>query len=182
MKERSLLRQLYATRITGVWMPGVTRGRMHISIDRIISAATARKIQECQKKRAGLLLWSGIRDLYRCPRDVAVIEFRGIAAEEVSREQASLAGILSITTALHAQNPYSDSRELVMDILKWGEMAEVKGPESLREEVRRVVREMGRRYGITECGTRRLEEKQGESQVLRLKECKLRFVYELLRL
>jgi hypothetical protein len=36
--------------------------------------------------------------------------------------------------------------------------------------------------GITECGTRRLEEKQGESQVLRLKECKLRFVYELLRL
>jgi predicted DNA-binding transcriptional regulator YafY len=43
--------------------------------------------------------------------------------------------------------PYSDSRELVMDILRHGADVEVLAPDTLREEVRRVIAAMQARYG-----------------------------------
>jgi predicted DNA-binding transcriptional regulator YafY len=120
------------------------------SIDRIISCSTCKgKIKAVKRKDLDSYYGAAFGIFTGAPRDVAVIEFNGIAAEEVSREQwhPLQESSLDAKGTLTLKIPYSDSRELVMDILKWGELAEVKGPESLREEVRRVVREMGKRYG-----------------------------------
>lgn len=46
----------------------------------------------------------------------------------------------------HLQVPYADSRELVMDVLKYGPDVEVIGPAELREEVAGKVRGMGEIY------------------------------------
>lgn len=45
------------------------------------------------------------------------------------------------------QIPYSDPRELIMDILKYGPDVEVIAPASLRREVAERLREAARRYG-----------------------------------
>ena len=42
--------------------------------------------------------------------------------------------------------PYSDSRELVMDILKYGADVEVLAPAVLREQVREMVRALDELY------------------------------------
>jgi len=46
----------------------------------------------------------------------------------------------------HLQVPYSDSRELVMDVLRYGPDVEVLGPEELRAEVAERVRRMAGIY------------------------------------
>lgn len=46
----------------------------------------------------------------------------------------------------HLTVPYSDSRELVMDVLRYGPDVEVLGPEELRAEVAGRVRKMARIY------------------------------------
>ena len=43
--------------------------------------------------------------------------------------------------------PYSDSRELMMDVLKYGPDVEVVEPEALRAQVVEAVRKMGVVYG-----------------------------------
>ena len=43
--------------------------------------------------------------------------------------------------------PYADDRELVMDILRHGDHAEVLGPPQLRSRVREEVRRLHERYG-----------------------------------
>ena len=43
--------------------------------------------------------------------------------------------------------PYANMREIVMDVLRFGENAEVLGPAELREEMKRVARGVMRRYG-----------------------------------
>ncbi len=43
--------------------------------------------------------------------------------------------------------PYSDPRELVMDILKYGPDVEVAAPEELRAAVKKLIGEAGRQYG-----------------------------------
>ena len=42
--------------------------------------------------------------------------------------------------------PFSDSRELVMDILRYGPEAEVLAPDFLREAVREAARSTAERY------------------------------------
>jgi len=83
------------------------------------------------------------------PRATAEIVFKGDAAEEVSKQQWHPLQESSTNNdgTYTLKIPYSDSRELIMDILKWGDLAEVKGPEELREEIGRVV---GRMRGIYE--------------------------------
>ncbi|HON11602.1 MAG TPA: WYL domain-containing protein [Chitinispirillaceae bacterium] len=125
-------------------------GLRTFSIDRIISCSTCKgKIKAVKRKDLDSYYGAAFGIFTGAPRDTAVIEFSGIAAEEVSREQwhPLQESSLDDKGTLTLKIPYSDSRELIMDILRWGELAEVKGPESLREEVRRVVREMGKRYG-----------------------------------
>jgi predicted DNA-binding transcriptional regulator YafY len=42
--------------------------------------------------------------------------------------------------------PYGHSRELVMDILKWGDDAEVIDPKELREAVKTTIARMQKKY------------------------------------
>jgi predicted DNA-binding transcriptional regulator YafY len=46
----------------------------------------------------------------------------------------------------HLQVPYSDSRELVMEVLRYGADVEVLGPEDLRAEVAGRIRKMAGIY------------------------------------
>jgi predicted DNA-binding transcriptional regulator YafY len=43
--------------------------------------------------------------------------------------------------------PYSDPRELIMDILKYGPDVEVAAPDDLRKAVKNLLGEAGRQYG-----------------------------------
>ena len=47
----------------------------------------------------------------------------------------------------HLQIPYSDERELLMDILKFGPDVEVLGPESLRKTVKERLLSSLNQYG-----------------------------------
>jgi predicted DNA-binding transcriptional regulator YafY len=80
--------------------------------------------------------------IFNGPADkVATIRFSGIAAEEVSKERWHSAqtgrnmggGIYELDV------PYHKDIELVMDILRWGELAVVIEPEGLREKVRKIL-------------------------------------------
>ncbi len=71
----------------------------------------------------------------------AVIDFTGIAGSEVSREtwHPKQEGKWVDEKTYRLSVPYGHSRELVMDILRWGERAVVKEPDNLREEVRKAI-------------------------------------------
>ncbi|MDP1897989.1 MAG: WYL domain-containing protein [Sulfurimicrobium sp.] len=43
--------------------------------------------------------------------------------------------------------PYSDDRELVMDILKYGPDVEVLAPDTLRERVKKLLKSAFSQYG-----------------------------------
>lgn len=68
----------------------------------------------------------------------AEIVFTGSAAEEVSQEMwhpDQVGTWNKDSTEYLLKIPYSDSTELLMDILKWGDMAEVLAPPPLREKI-----------------------------------------------
>jgi predicted DNA-binding transcriptional regulator YafY len=70
-------------------------------------------------------------------KKTARILFTGIAAREVSGEEwhpLQKGEVLDHGSYL-LQVPYGDPRELIMDILRWGPMAEVLEPEELRGEI-----------------------------------------------
>jgi predicted DNA-binding transcriptional regulator YafY len=78
----------------------------------------------------------------------AVIDFTGTAAREVSNEQwhPKQKGEWFNDKTFRLAVPYGHSRELVMDILRWGEEAEVKGPEELRKTVKSKIKGMMKKY------------------------------------
>lgn len=119
------------------------------AIDRITACAKiSGKYKDVNKKELDSYYGASFGIFTGTPKATAEIEFRGIAAEEVEKEKWH-----PFQECTHNPNgsltlkiPYSDSRELIMDILKWGVLAEVKGPQELREEVRRMVGQMGKIY------------------------------------
>ena len=78
----------------------------------------------------------------------AIIEFTGTAAREVSHEiwHPQQQGQWLGETIWRLSIPYGNSRELVMDVLRWGDCAIVKEPRALREEVKRIIGKMGKKY------------------------------------
>lgn len=78
----------------------------------------------------------------------AVIEFTGTAAREVAHESwhPKQDGKWQDDKTYCFTVPYGHSRELIMDILRWGERAEVKEPKDLREEVRKTVKRTLKKY------------------------------------
>ncbi len=83
------------------------------------------------------------------PADTAVLHFsperaRWVADERWHPQQEST--VLADGT-YELRIPYSDPRELMMDILKYGPDVEVAAPASLREAVASRVRETAARYG-----------------------------------
>ncbi len=78
----------------------------------------------------------------------AVVEFTGTAAREVSRENwhPKQKGQWIDENTYQLTIPYGHSRELVMDILRWGDEAEVVEPKGLREAVKTTITRMQKKY------------------------------------
>ncbi len=79
---------------------------------------------------------------------LAVIDFTGIAAREVSSENwhPRQQGTWTDEETYRLTIPFGDCRELVMDILRWGDKAEVREPQELREKIRGIVEGMKKNY------------------------------------
>lgn len=77
----------------------------------------------------------------------AHIRFTGIAAREIAQEtwHPSQKGLWK-NGYYELMLPYGDDAELTMDILRWGALAEVLGPESLRVKVAGELREAVKLY------------------------------------
>jgi predicted DNA-binding transcriptional regulator YafY len=84
-------------------------------------------------------------------RDVqwATLEFTPAAARWVSAQQwhPQQRARVEKDGAYFLEVPYSDDRELVMEILKFGADVEVVGPEALRRRVAESLAQAARRYG-----------------------------------
>ena len=78
----------------------------------------------------------------------AVIDFVGSSAREVAHEQwhPKQAGKWLDDKTYRLTVPYGHSRELIMDILRWGEWAEVKEPRELREKVAKAIKRAIKKY------------------------------------
>ena len=78
----------------------------------------------------------------------AVIDFSGIAAREVSQENwhPKQQGQWQDENTYRLMIPYGHSHELVMDILRWGDDAEVIEPKELREAVKTTIARMQKKY------------------------------------
>lgn len=82
------------------------------------------------------------------PKHTAVLRFtperaRWVADEHWHPQQQSL---VLADGSYELRIPYSDSRELIMDILKHGAEVEVTKPEELRREVLEHLRKAGAKY------------------------------------
>jgi len=84
-------------------------------------------------------------------QDIAVIRFTGVAAREVAYEQwhPNQTVLSEDDGAIVLKIPYSDSRELIMDILRWADFAEVLEPYSLLQEIGVVTKKMAEKYAGT---------------------------------
>lgn len=81
------------------------------------------------------------------PKAIAHLKFNTHAAQWVAEERWHPDQFSEWRdNGFHLQVPYADSRELVMDILKYGPDVEVIGPTELREEVAGKVRGMKEIY------------------------------------
>jgi proteasome accessory factor C len=78
----------------------------------------------------------------------AVIDFTGTAAREVAHEQwhPKQVGKWLDDKTYRLTVPFGHSRELIMDVLRWGEFAEVKAPEDLREQVGKTLKRSLKKY------------------------------------
>jgi proteasome accessory factor C len=78
----------------------------------------------------------------------AEILFTGFAAKEIPQEEwhPKQQGEIRPDGNYVLRIPYSDSTELLMDILRWGENAQVLGPEPLRLEIERKIKKMSENY------------------------------------
>jgi proteasome accessory factor C len=78
----------------------------------------------------------------------AVIDFTGTAAREVAHEtwHPKQEGKWLDDKTYRLTVPYGHSRELTMDILRWGEFAEVKKPDELRKEVGKTIKRAMKNY------------------------------------
>jgi len=82
------------------------------------------------------------------PRHKATLLFSPEAARWVADEQwhPQQNGAMEIDGSYLLTIPYNDSRELMMDILKYGSEVEVKAPKSLREAVANTLRKATEKY------------------------------------
>jgi predicted DNA-binding transcriptional regulator YafY len=82
------------------------------------------------------------------PTATAVINFSGIAARYVKREQwHPQQKILDLdTTTVQLHIPFNNPTELLSAILCWGSDAEVIGPQPLRDEIAAITKSMAEKY------------------------------------
>lgn len=92
---------------------------------------------------SGYGIFSG-RALHRAELRFTPERARWVAQEQWHPKQK---GSFEKNGAFLLEIPYSDDRELVMDILKYGPDVEVLGPDSLRERVRKLLKNAFSLYG-----------------------------------
>ncbi len=82
------------------------------------------------------------------PKATAVLRFSPMRSRWVSRERwhPKQAGRWDKDGRYTLEVPYSDDRELIMDILRHGAEVEVLGPAPLRERVRQTLAGAGAQY------------------------------------
>lgn len=80
--------------------------------------------------------------------NIAEILFTGIAAQMVSEEiwHSDQIGMWKNKESYLLKIPYGNSKELVMDILRWGENAEVLNPPELRLKITSIIDKMRKKY------------------------------------
>lgn len=120
------------------------------SVSRILSATVADvKWEAVDAKR----LKSHVSDTYGIfpgpTQGTAKILFKGIAAEEVSKEKwhRKQKGVYNKERMEYTlEVPYGNTQELIMDILRWRDLAEVISPVALREEIASIINNMQNIY------------------------------------
>ena len=114
------------------------------SVDAITGAVVlAKRAREIKEKTLNENLGAGFGIFAGGKTQRAVLRFLPMRARWVSREtwHSEQDGHFELDGAYVLSVPYSDSRELVMDILKYGPDVEVLAPAELREVVRNQLRE-----------------------------------------
>jgi predicted DNA-binding transcriptional regulator YafY len=83
------------------------------------------------------------------PKATAVLRFSPMRSRWVSRERwhPEQRGRWDEKQRYVLEVPYSDDRELIMDILRHGADVEVQGPPELRERVREALKQAQKQYG-----------------------------------
>jgi len=81
-------------------------------------------------------------------RQMATVDFTGVAATVVSQEKwhPRQTGKWLDDTHYRLSIPFGEPHELIMDILRWGPLAEVTAPASLRAEVKKRLEETVKKY------------------------------------
>ncbi len=119
------------------------------ALDRISSALFSTEKFHRVPKKERELFFADAYGIFTGPAvATAHIRFYGPAAELVSREQwhPRQHGEWTDDHRYLLAIPYGDDRELVMDILKWGECAEVISPVELRNKVKSLLIKTLRHY------------------------------------
>jgi predicted DNA-binding transcriptional regulator YafY len=125
------------------------QGLRTFSVDAIGSAVIlSKRAREITDATLDEHLGSGFGIFSGRASHTAVLRFSPLRARWVSREtwHPEQDGSFELDGAYVLKVPYSDARELVMDILKYGADVEVLAPADLRDQLRRTVLEMAERY------------------------------------
>jgi predicted DNA-binding transcriptional regulator YafY len=119
------------------------------SVDAIESAVVLNKpAMDIKEETLDEVLGAGFGIVSGAETQVAVLRFNPKRARWVSREQwhPDQEGDVELDGYYVLKVPYSDARELAMDIMKYGPDVEVLAPEALRGQVAALLRQAADRY------------------------------------
>ena len=125
------------------------QGLRTFSVDAIQGATVlSKRAREIKDKTLDETLGAGFGRVSGKKTQTAVLRFSPVRARWVSREtwHSEQDGHFELDGAYLLRVPYSDSRELVMDILKYGADVEVLAPAALREIVQKQLTESAALY------------------------------------
>ncbi len=126
------------------------KGLRTFSVDAISNATVlSKRAREITDKTLDETLGAGFGIFSGKKTQAAILRFSAVRARWVSRETWHPAqdGSFELDGAYLLTVPYSDPRELVMDILKYGADVEVLAPASLRKMVGEQLRDASALYG-----------------------------------
>lgn len=119
------------------------------ALDRILSAARiSGKFHHVDQKKLDTFFADSYGIFTGNATHSAVIEFTGTAAAEVSRQiwHPRQSGHWIDTATFRLTIPYGHSHELIMDVLRWGDAAEVVSPPTLRTAIKTIIDKAQKKY------------------------------------
>jgi len=114
-------------------------GLRSFAMSRILQARiTKEKVEKVDPKELAKIFGTSYGIFNGSADNEARIRFKGIAVEEVPKESwhPKQRGQFVSPNLFELVVPYHDDRELIMDILRWGELAEVVEPLELRAKIK----------------------------------------------